>query len=397
MADKKIQCVECGTEFTVTEQEQMWYLNKGFVLPKRCQRCRNARKNEKNEEQKKIAEEAWMKKQVENKEKFQARLRQWETVSIQDISVDPPNVLYIIGNGFDIMHDVKSTYWDFERTLGKNNPLRDALETYLRTDSLWSDFEEALGHLDVEMMCNDAVMDMWLDDFNAYDPDAQAADFFAAVDMATGPMDVITDDLPRRFRMWVESLKVKTANRPLQGLIKDGKVLNFNYTEFIEGLYDVSESNVCYIHGCRRKKQNQPKEKLILGHRPGAGDEDSNLEPVGKHHKNSCKRNMLEAAQDTALTHVARYDDETTKKCDVIIASHKDFFESLKSIRQVVCIGHSLSEVDWDYFKEIVNQNDLPSNMMWYVGCHGENDLINLERLMSVLGLEKEQIRVFET
>lgn len=389
MADKKIQCVECGAEFTVTEQEQMWYLNKGFVLPKRCQNCRNARKSVKNEEQKRLAE-------VSQAVRFKARLSQWETVSIKDISVNPSNVLYMIGNGFDLMHGVKSTYRDFERTLGKNNPLRYALETYLRTDSLWSDFEEALGHLDVEMMCNDGVMDMWLDNFDAYDPDAQAADFFLAVDAATNPVDVITDDLPRRFRMWVESLEVKTESRPLQGLIKDGKVLNFNYTEFIEDLYGVSESNVCYIHGCRRKKENQPKEKLILGHRPGAGDEDSNLKQRGKH-KNSYKRNMLEAAQDTALTHVARYDDETTKRCDVIIASHKDFFEGLKSIGQVVCIGHSLSEVDWDYFKEIVNQNDFPSDMMWYVGCHGENDLMNLERLISVLGLEKEQIRVFET
>ena len=32
---------------------------------------------------------------------FRNRLRQWKTISIQDISVDPTNVLYIIGNGFD--------------------------------------------------------------------------------------------------------------------------------------------------------------------------------------------------------------------------------------------------------------------------------------------------------
>ncbi len=66
--------------------------------------------------------------------------------------------------------------------------------------------------------------------------------FFAAVDTATGPSQTIIHDLPRRFRMWVESVKVPDmAYRPLNGIIHNSKTLNFNYTEFIEDLYGVKK------------------------------------------------------------------------------------------------------------------------------------------------------------
>ncbi len=73
------------------------------------------------------------------------------------------------------MHGVKSRYYNFRDTLGKNNSLRFALETYLNVDDLWADFEDALAHIDSGAMLG--VVDMWLDNFDAYDPDAQAADF----------------------------------------------------------------------------------------------------------------------------------------------------------------------------------------------------------------------------
>lgn len=46
MADKKIICRDCGTEFLFTEGEQEFYKSKGFTNePIRCSECRRARKN----------------------------------------------------------------------------------------------------------------------------------------------------------------------------------------------------------------------------------------------------------------------------------------------------------------------------------------------------------------
>ena len=43
--DKSLNCVECGSEFTFTKNEQAFYAERGFTNePKRCKNCRDKRK-----------------------------------------------------------------------------------------------------------------------------------------------------------------------------------------------------------------------------------------------------------------------------------------------------------------------------------------------------------------
>ncbi|ERI90050.1 zinc-ribbon domain-containing protein [Clostridium sp. YIM B02515] len=49
MADKNLNCKDCGKEFVFTEGEQAFYKEKGFENePQRCPDCRRARKAERN-------------------------------------------------------------------------------------------------------------------------------------------------------------------------------------------------------------------------------------------------------------------------------------------------------------------------------------------------------------
>lgn len=49
MADKIINCKDCGADFTFTEGEQAFYKEKGFDNePIRCLDCRKARKQNRN-------------------------------------------------------------------------------------------------------------------------------------------------------------------------------------------------------------------------------------------------------------------------------------------------------------------------------------------------------------
>ena len=48
-----IECVDCGTSFEVSAEEQQWYKDKGFNLPKRCPRCRKSRRNQNNNKKRK--------------------------------------------------------------------------------------------------------------------------------------------------------------------------------------------------------------------------------------------------------------------------------------------------------------------------------------------------------
>lgn len=45
MADVTKKCKDCGTQFTITEENQKWFEEKGFHLPERCVECRKKRKN----------------------------------------------------------------------------------------------------------------------------------------------------------------------------------------------------------------------------------------------------------------------------------------------------------------------------------------------------------------
>jgi len=40
MSDKTISCIQCGTSFVFTAQEQARFMARGFNMPKRCPECR---------------------------------------------------------------------------------------------------------------------------------------------------------------------------------------------------------------------------------------------------------------------------------------------------------------------------------------------------------------------
>lgn len=393
-------CKECGKIFIITSEERKRFKSLGFELPKRCHECRKKRKEEKRVAEAKIKEKQ---KALENEE----RQKKWEKdekemerlvkkfsfpqISIKDMQLENPSKsLVIIGNGFDLMHGVKSSYWDFQKTIGKNSSLRFYMETYLDTSDLWSNLEDSLGMLNYSIFLNPYIIDMWLDNFDAYNPDAQAADFFAAVETAIGPTFEIPRELKQRFKKWVKTLGVGSEDRPFSMLHGNYKVLSFNYTEFIESLYGAKSNNVCYIHGCR--KNNGKSHELILGHRPGMEDEQWDkvkLKPFK--FKNPYKRYIMESALETAAREAAWYEESTTKKCSDIIKKHRQFFDGLSDIEEIFVIGHSLSEVDYPYFEEICKK----TNAKWYIGYHSLDDLKRLLDFVDNMNLRK--ITVFRS
>ncbi len=182
--------------------------------------------------------------------------------------IDPNNSLSIIGNGFDLMHGVPSSYYNFRDCMGRNNELRNALELYIKKDDLWADFEESLAYLDDEAMLG--TVNDWMDSLDVkdqYDDDFSATDFFMAAEAAIGPAQTIMKELQKQFRKWVFTLKTSNSTKPLEDILsKQFRFINFNYTEFLETIYGITKKNIWYIHGDRRDKNKE----LILGHVPEA-------------------------------------------------------------------------------------------------------------------------------
>lgn len=101
---KEIICKDCGKSFSISPEEEKFYISKELQVPKRCKECRKARK----EEEKRI--------KAEQDEKVLQRLvAKFEQKPIE--FANPDKSLVIIGNGFDIMHGVKSSYWEFQMSI----------------------------------------------------------------------------------------------------------------------------------------------------------------------------------------------------------------------------------------------------------------------------------------
>ena len=391
-------CVDCGSEFCITIKEQFFFVYNNLSLPKRCKACRKSRKAIKNEQDR--IEQAELKKQEELELQSILQNVGVENVEFQRlVNETPESALFVIGNGFDIMHGVPSSYWNFQKTLGKRSEIRYHLENYLnvKSDELWYNLEESLSHINAGVMLD--VIDMWLDVYDVYKNNAESmADLHCAIDDAMLPIQVITYQLPKRFRMWVESL-ISDGSKPCEHLLSSQSIyLNFNYTEFLEDLYGIPKENIQYIHGCRKKEKGKAKEKLILGHVPNV-DYLKEYKPnrsMVPYYKNPRKREILEYAIEVGLSQwITYYEQVFTKHIPDIIKEKQSFFNKIDKISNIFVIGHSLSEVDYPYFEEIIKHNK--GKAFWHFGYHSLRDLKNILSFAGNMKIEKNYYEVFRT
>lgn len=394
------QCYNCGRNFILSSSLQQELDRLEFDMRKiACPLCHKEERDRIRRVNAQKVEAAKQRQQQTEHTQFLEYLTEWPVVTLDSLCPPEGKTLYILGNGFDLMHRVPSSYYSFRDSLGKNSQLRIALEDYINVDDVWSDFENALAHFDIQGICNPLMADTSLDISGYFDDeDPGAAEYFMAVEQTVWPLQETVTELPSRFRKWVKTLSVGTADRPLKGLFRGGKVLSFNYTEFAEQLYDIPQEEICHIHGCRRNKKGHPNDTLVLGHIPNESDEAFDIDYQGEWMpRDRRKQVLIENVLDNALQLAYDCDEALTKDCQNIIEMHRDFFDSLKHIEEVVCIGHSFSPVDRPYFEEIIRSNLNPEKLFWDFGCYGLKDLVNLGSMISALGLKRDQVRIFRT
>lgn len=381
----EIKCRDCGETFIFSK-----LAFPGNPVPSLCLSCRQRRRALRKEK-----EAAFQQKQRETQSKadaqaFENEIQNFSVVDVNNIATFDDRTLLVLGNGFDLMHGVRASYYSFRDSMGKHNELRRTLEEYLDIEDVWWSFEFALSRIDVKRMANSVAVETALDFFDGYHPDEDAAGYFAAIDSAAAPMDLICRELPRLFRKWVNSLTWGTDDLPLKHLIRNPYVLCFNYTEFIESEYGVSHDKVCYIHGCRQNK-NQP---LILGHLEGAADDMYDFQDIRLPGR---KNPLVQIARDNIINKIVDCDQSLTKHCGEIISKNVCFFDKLGNIDNIIIVGHSLADVDREYFREIIRRNKDCKQLKWYFGCYGIGDLRQVSSFIEDLNIPKENTCIFRT
>ncbi len=260
--------------------------------------------------------------------------------------------LYIIGNGFDLYHGLDTTYKSFYNYFKKadkelfNMTCGLLMDQFNENDRLWSNFEEELGEFN--------YMDFVMQE-GKYDDKADIHKVEPHIKLWKAKLDTV-------FKSWIIStvgaLKLK---RSLFG--EDDIFLNFNYTDSLQKIYGVNEKQILYIHNSIKDKE------LIYGHGQNYIYEEL-LQSYGL-----VKGEIIEYYDEAQLRDVwILYKIGSLLKKDVeeVISSHNSFVKRLKGIKNIIVIGHSLSDIDLPYFKWI-NQN-VGKNVKWTVSYYNNKE-----------------------
>jgi hypothetical protein len=269
------------------------------------------------------------------------------------------DTLYVIGNGFDRYHDIPSDYRDFARYLREVDPTTfRQIETYFAVDdAFWWEFETRLADFDV-----DAVVDYasgFLMPYGAEDwSDAGHHDYQYELERV---VEAISSTMRERFADWIRKLPIPAPGSfsgKLLLLDPAARYLNFNYTPTLQRMYGIADSQILHIHG----QAGSPTDQLVLGHGWRRTPADSlNYGVVGE----DADTRVLEGNKI-----VDDYFSATFKPTGKIILQQQPFFLNLKTVRQILVMGHSLSAVDAPYFEEIIKNID-SSAVRWKISYHG--------------------------
>jgi len=319
--------------------------------------------------------------------------------------------LFIIGNGFDLAHNIKSSYNDFRDYLvsiagdkydkyetmvpepheaqdgdvyvNDDNSaallikLFDNMEADLKcckcdskcceVDLEWKKIELDMGHMDYEN-----VFDSLVEQFDR-DGDQDARSNMESKEDLSNELYESAKKLHRFFYDWIKGIEFENIE-PEKDFLKlidgESKFLTFNYTKTLESDYDVNPNMICHIHG----SCDDSIDNVYFGHGNKKGnDEQYSIEYFG------------------ATNVLYKILDLYRKPGDEILEHNIEFFDELSSqnnkITQIYSYGFSYGEVDSAYLKKIFEKLDT-KNMIWFFNDFDSEKIVSYMKLLKEYGFE---------
>lgn len=282
--------------------------------------------------------------------------------------------LFIIGNGFDLAHEMPTKYKDFKIFLMEKYEITEAdLYEYINfeeslelnrdggidicdkatakifcslienfTGEDWKDFESSLCDLDLKEYIPD--LDFFID--KEGDPDSWKSSYLQ--EDISNIMYAVLCNSKKFFKEWVNRLNSRSKRCQKKDFInlingKEDFFLNFNYTDLLKETYKVND--ICHIHG-------KVNDEIVYGH----GFEE------GEHDYEKCFSAYPGAAD--MLSDFIKLFKKDTKKA---IEKNSYFFSMLeKKVNKIYSYGFSYSNVDLVYIEEICKRVDT-NEIEWYL------------------------------
>lgn len=387
-------CPICRKKF-FTELDKKIYIKNQWKHPHICKHCK----------------QSIIKQKITNRIINHPENYTFNQINISTINTTYNKTLFIIGNGFDIVHGVKSRYTDFKKFLYPKSKLKYILNHFFTKIDIWGNLEDSLAFLDRNLLNN---LDNFMEICGNLDEDDEdfsyGQNLYAPIDLTLEPAYMITVEMPKLFRKWVSTFQTPAPRRNFINLFDPNSYyINFNYTEFLETVYGINRSQIIYIHGNRINK----KEPLAFGH--GYDTEalfenwssDQNDVSINKKsplylayfNNDENLENYRSVIQyyaiDIITQRLEKYFDEAQKNVKEIIKKYEEEFTSLNDIEQIIILGHSLSTTDYLYFKKLIEVNKNSQNLKWKICWYNIDDLIRQEKFLDAMNISTQQVEIF--
>ena len=302
--------------------------------------------------------------------------------------------LFVIGNGFDLAHHMKTGFNQFRNYLITNysieynnalyvpesildnhgeevqNPTEVvALITNLLdsaaedTENGWNKIEDLLGELNLPE-CFDCVEPQ-------YDKDGDRNYFweYENAESICRNMALAIPCISELLSEWIHTIEIPTSPiTRFSEMINPSKDLffTFNYTQTLEKLYGCTKENVCHIHGIASDDSYFQVDKLILGH---------------------C--GQIDYLNSTGVPYEMEYGlqaiyENLRKNTSEQIVLHEDFFKKINSaaVDKIYSFGFSFADVDLQNKRKICNSIDT-KNITWWLNAYG--GIQEYEKQMKIL------------
>lgn len=292
--------------------------------------------------------------------------------------------IFILGNGFDLNFKLPTSPDNYKKCLesftiegssGSSSAL-DFFDQYI--DDYWSNTEQNLANLDLVSLSADNIV-----------PPDYLSDHESDRDGGIVQMEQLSDDVINARNealalMASEADSTDIDSSPINKMAFDKAVIiSFNYTTTLERLYDLNESTVLHIHGCL-----EDGDRLIFGFK-----DDESYSPDGTLVTNTFlskqldieieqiesnsllsrdeKDELIESLRDNYDFDDYYIDGQNNVLVSLYRQNQKKFqFDKLKSflkrnidvnsrVKEIVVLGHSLNDVDSEYF-ELIEKNIRP-------------------------------------
>lgn len=291
-------------------------------------------------------------------------------------------ILFIIGNGFDLYHGLPTGHTNFYTYITHNKQGREFVRTIERIIEkspriFWKDFESNLGHITLDSILEDALQE--LDSYNRsfdYETMDNSHMLNYSFEQHLEPLFHL-DDL---VKSWIQSIKVsdtiKKANLERK-TANTSYFINFNYTNTLQELYNISPNRIHHIHG----DINDP----IMGH----GEFNGKVNMTYK--MNSSE---IDEYVGKLMLMLENFYKASRKNTSLFIDEVNTFLFNREieiDFEEIHVLGHSLGEVDHLYFSSIA---EWYPHATWTVTYHGDAE--DKMRQLKKLGISNVKLITME-